>query len=51
MRQFALRLLGRPAGLPRGHPMNALPVQTAFILPLTLPVIGAAQLTPRFLRR
>jgi hypothetical protein len=40
--QLALRLLGRPAGLPKGHPMNALAMQAAFILPLTLPVIGAA---------
>lgn len=40
--QFTLRLLGRPAGLPKGHPMNALAMQVAFILPLTLPVIGAA---------
>ena len=40
--QLTLRLLGRPAGLPKGHPMNALAMQVAFILPLTLPVIGAA---------
>jgi hypothetical protein len=42
--QLTLRLLGRPAGLPKGHPMNALAMQVAFILPLSLPVIGAATL-------
>jgi hypothetical protein len=42
--QLTLRLLGRPAGLPKGHPMNALATQVAFIVPLNLPVIGAAAL-------
>ena len=42
--QLGLRLLGRPAGLPKGHPMNQLAMQTAFIAPLSLPVIGAAAL-------
>ena len=42
--QLGLRLLRRPAGLPRGHPMNALAMQVAFIAPLGLPVIGAAAL-------
>jgi len=42
--QSALRLLGRPAGLPRGHPMNQLAMEVAFIVPLSLPVIGAAAL-------
>jgi hypothetical protein len=42
--QLGLRLLGRPAGLPKGHPMNALAMQVAFIAPLSLPVIGAAAL-------
>ncbi|HEX5808367.1 MAG TPA: hypothetical protein VFY25_06845 [Anaerolineales bacterium] len=42
--QLGLRLLGRPSGLPRGHPMNALAMQVAFIAPLGLPVIGAAAL-------
>jgi hypothetical protein len=42
--QLGLRLLGRPAGLPKGHPMNALAAQVAFIAPLSLPVIGAAAL-------
>ena len=42
--QLTLRLLGRPAGLPKGHPMNQLATQVAFIAPLSLPVIGAASL-------
>lgn len=43
--QLILRLLGRSAGLPKGHPMNPLAMQVAFILPLSLPVIGAAALS------
>jgi hypothetical protein len=39
-----LRLMGRPAGLPKGHPMNALGMQVAFVLPLMLPVVYAATL-------
>jgi hypothetical protein len=42
--QLALRLLGRPAGLPKEHPMNQLAMQVAFIVPLTLPLIGTATL-------
>ena len=42
--QLTLRLLGHSDGLPRGHPMNALAMQVAFIVPLCLPVIGAASL-------
>lgn len=42
--QLTLRLLGRPSTLPKGHPMNQLATQTAFIVPLTLPLIGAASL-------
>ena len=42
--QLTLRLLGRPAGLPKAHPMNQLAMQVAFIVPLTLPLIGAATL-------
>lgn len=42
--QLTLRLLGRSGGLPKGHPMNALAMQVAFIVPLSLPVIGAASL-------
>ena len=40
--QLLLRLMGRPASLPKGHPMNALAMQVAFTLPLTLPLIFAA---------
>ena len=42
--QLSLRLLGRSGGLPKGHPMNSLAMQVAFIVPLCLPVIGAASL-------
>lgn len=42
--QLSLRLMGRPAGLPRDHPMNALAMQVAFVLPLHLPLVGAAAL-------
>lgn len=42
--QLVLRLMGRPASLPKGHPMNALAMQTAFIIPLCLPLVGAAAL-------
>jgi hypothetical protein len=37
-----LRLMGGPAGLPKGHPMNALGMQVAFVLPLSLPLAFAA---------
>ena len=42
--QLTLRLMGRPAGLPAGHPMNGLAMQAAFVLPLHLPLVGAAAL-------
>ena len=42
--QGTLRLMGRPAGLPSGHPMNGLAMQAAFVLPLVLPLVGAAAL-------
>lgn len=42
--QLSLRLMGRAAALPKGHPMNALAVQIAFIIPLCLPLVGAAAL-------
>lgn len=42
--QLLLRIMGRPAGLPKGHPMNALGMQIAFTVPLTLPLVGAATL-------
>jgi hypothetical protein len=40
--QLLLRLMGRPASLPKGHPMNALGMQLAFVLPLNLPLAFAA---------
>jgi len=42
MTQLLLRLMARPATLPKGHPMNALAMQVAFVLPLTLPLVFAA---------
>ncbi len=42
MTQLLLRLMGRPASLPKGHPMNALGIQVAFVLPLTLPLVFAS---------
>lgn len=42
--QLLLRLMGRPASLPKGHPMNALAVQVAFAVPLSLPLIAATTL-------
>jgi hypothetical protein len=42
--QLLLRLMGRPYGLPKGHPMNALGMQVAFLVPFSLPLIGAATL-------
>jgi hypothetical protein len=40
--QLLLRFMGRPSSLPKGHPMNALGMQVAFMLPLNLPVVAAA---------
>lgn len=42
--QAVLRIMGRPASLPKGHPMNALARQTAFIVPICIPLIAAAAL-------
>ena len=42
--QLTLRVMGRPAGLSKRHPMNQLAMQIAFIVPLSLPLIGAASL-------
>ena len=42
--QVVLRLMGRPSSLRRGHPMNALGMQVAFVLPLSLPVVFAASI-------
>ena len=45
--QLLLRSLGHVYALPKGHPMNALAIQVAFTLPLSLPiVIGIAALRP-----
>jgi hypothetical protein len=42
MTQLLLRQMGRTASLPKGHPMNALAMQVAFVLPLSLPLVFAA---------
>ena len=42
--QLLLRLMGRPASLPKGHPMNALAMQVAFLLPMGPPLVAAATL-------
>lgn len=43
--QLLLRGMGNAHALPKGHPMNALVIQVAFTLPLSLPVvIGIAAL-------
>ena len=42
MTQLVLRGMGKPSSLPKGHPMNALGMQVAFTLPLTLPLVFAA---------
>jgi hypothetical protein len=48
--QALLRAMGRAGALPKGHPMNALGIQVAFTLPLTLPlVIGVGTLRPAWL--
>jgi hypothetical protein len=45
--QLVLRSMGHAYALPKGHPMNALGMQVAFTLPLTLPlVIAIAALYP-----
>jgi hypothetical protein len=40
--QLLLWLMGGPASLPKGHPMNALGMQVAFTLPFNLPLVAAA---------
>lgn len=42
--QLVLKLMRRPATLPKHHPMNALGMQVAFIVPFTVPVVLAATL-------
>ena len=45
--QLLLRSMGNAHALPKGHPMNALAIQLAFAVGLTLPVvIGIAALRP-----
>lgn len=45
--QLLLRAMGHAYALPKGHPMNALGIQVAFTLPLTLPIVFAlASLRP-----
>ncbi len=39
-----LRLIGHPARLSPGNPLNGLGLQVAFVLPLCLPLVGAAAL-------
>lgn len=47
MTQLLLRAMGHSSALPKGHPMNALGMQVAFTLPLSLPVvIGLAAVRP-----
>jgi hypothetical protein len=42
--QLILHLMGRPHGLPKGHPMNALALQVAVTMPLGIPVALVATL-------
>ncbi len=42
--QLTIKLMGRDASLGKDNPFNQLAMQTAFIVPLCLPVIGAATL-------
>lgn len=42
--QLVLRLLGRPWTLNQRNPLRQLAMQVAFIVPLTLPVVGGATL-------
>src|SRR4029453_8436218 len=42
--QLALRLSGRPWSLRGANPLRQLAMQVAFIVPLTLPVVGGAAL-------
>jgi|SRR5215208_895566 len=42
--QLTLRLFGRSGRLPKSHPLNQLAMQVAFIVPFSLPVVGAASL-------
>ncbi len=44
MTRLGLRVIGRPVAITPGNPLNALGMQVAFVLPLSLPVVGAAAL-------
>ena len=46
-----LKLLGGPAGLPKGHPMNDLGMQVALVAPLAMAAAGGAALLLRLQRR
>ncbi|PKL74200.1 MAG: hypothetical protein CVV27_21715 [Candidatus Melainabacteria bacterium HGW-Melainabacteria-1] len=41
---LGLKLIGRPAKISQENPFNRLGMQVAFVLPLSLPVVGAAAL-------
>jgi len=40
--QFVLRCMGRPASLSEGNPLRELAVEVALLVPLLLPLVGAA---------
>jgi len=42
MTRLLLHAMSRPSSLPKGHPMTALGMQVAFVLPFCLPVVFAA---------
>ena len=42
--RLGLALIGHPTVITPGNPLNALGMQVAFVLPLSLPVVGAAAL-------
>jgi len=42
--RLGLRLLGHHVAVAAGNPLNGLAMQVAFVLPLSLPVVGAAAL-------
>jgi len=44
MTRLGLNLIRRPVAITPGNPLNALGMQVAFTLPLSLPVVGAAAL-------
>jgi hypothetical protein len=42
--QLILRATGRPVSLPSGNPLRELAIEIAFLVPLLLPLVGAATL-------